>query len=191
MPFEDITSDVKFIDEDVVDKIEISFDPSVTNKTTDPRHIEFSWTTAYHTLRAAFCAQINKEFELREWPSVHLDGIIMVVKQKVTKLKESVMNGRMVRVLRDFTKRIEDMKDGFLFGLKRAVPCVLHLENRVNKKLVVMSLLEGLKHRANGAQSKEYFEEVAHVFNNGMLSEQNGNWKVPEDSGELKVLSFS
>jgi len=115
----------------------------------------------------------------------------MTVKQKVAKLKESVMNGRMIKVLRDSIKRIEDMKDGFLFGLERAVPCVLHLENRVNEKLVVMTLLEGLKHRTNGAQSKEYFEEVAHVFNNGMLSEQNGNWKVPQDSGELKVLSFS
>ena len=54
-----------------------------------------------------------------------------------------------------------------------------------------MTLLEGLKHRTNGAQSKEYFEEVANVFNNGMLSEKNGNWKVPQDRGELKVLSFS
>ena len=38
---------------------------------------------------------------------------------------------------------------------------------------------------------KKYFEEVAHVFNNGMLSEQNFNWKLPQDSGELNVLSFS
>ena len=147
-------SDIKFIEEDVADKIEISFDPSVPNTTTDPRHIDFAWTTADHTLRAAFCAQINKEFELREWPSVHSDGRIMTVKQKVTKLKESVMNGRMVKVLRDYIKRIEDLQDGFLFGLERAVPCVLHLENRVNEKLVVMTLLEGLKHRTNGAQSK-------------------------------------
>ena len=55
----------------------------------------------------------------------------------------------------------------------------------------MMTLLEGLKHRSNGVQSQEYFQEVADVFNNGMLSEQNGNWSVPQDSGELKVLSFS
>ena len=69
-----------------------------------------------------------------------------------------------------------------MFGLDKAVPCVLYLENRVNEKLVVMTLLEGLKQRTNGAQSKEYFEEVAHKFDNGMLSEQNGNWKVPQDN---------
>ena len=78
-----------------------------------------------------------------------------------------------------------------MFGLDKAVPCVLHLENRVNEKLVVMTLLEGLKHMTKGAQSKEYFEEVAHTFNNSMLSKENGTWKIPQDSGELKVLSFS
>ena len=97
----------------------------------------------------------------------------------------------MVLFLRDSINRIEEKQNGFLFGLDRAVPCVLHLENRVNEKLVVMTLLEGLKHRTNGAMSKAYFQEIADVFNNGMLSEQNGNWKVPQESNELKVLSFS
>ena len=69
------------------------------------------------------------------------------------------MNGRMVKVLRDSITRIEDMQDGFLCGLDRAVPCILHLENRVNEKLVVTALLEGPKHRTNSAQSKEYFED--------------------------------
>ena len=183
--------DLRFIEEVVADQTEITFDPSDTNKTSNSRHIDFDFSVADHALRTAFCAQIRKEFELREWSSSYDDGRLMTVKQKVAKLKESLMNGRMVKVLRDSIKRIEDEQDGFLFGLERAIPCVLHLENRVNEKLVVMTLLEGLKHRTNGAQSKEYFEEVAHVFNNGMLSEKNGNWKVPQDRGELKVLSFS
>ena len=33
--------------------------------------------------------------------------------------------------------------------------------------------------------------KIAHKFNNGVLFEQNGNWNVPQDSGELKVLSVS
>ena len=57
----------------------------------------------------------------------------------------------MVKALRDSIKRIEAMENGFLFGLDRAVPCVIHLENRVNEKLVVMTLLEDSKHRTNGA----------------------------------------
>lgn len=54
-----------------------------------------------------------------------------------------------------------------------------------------MVLLEEIKHIINGTQVKKHFEEVAHVFNNVMISEQNGNYKVPQDSGELKVISFS
>ena len=184
-------SDVRFIEEEVADKTEMSFDPSVTNQTSNSRHIDFDFAQADHALRTAFCAQIKKEFDLRGWSSLSYDGSLMTVKQKVAKLKDSLMNGRSVKVLRDSIKRIEDEQDGFLFGLDKAVPCILHMENRVNEKLVGMTLLEGLKHRTNGAQSKEYFEEVAHIFNNGMLSEKNGNWKVPQDSGELKVLSFS
>ena len=54
-----------------------------------------------------------------------------------------------------------------------------------------MTLLEDFNHRTNSSQSKKYFEEVAPVLNNGTLSEYNGNRKVPQDSVELKVLSFS
>ena len=82
----------------------------------------------------------------------------MTIKQKVAKLKMSLMDGRMVLFLRASINRIEEKEKGFLFGLDRAVPCVLYLENRVNEKLVVMTLLEGLKHRTNGAMSQAYFQ---------------------------------
>ena len=95
---------------------------------------------------------------MRGWINTYEDRSFMTIKQKVSKLKASLNDGKMVKVLRDSIKRIEDKEDGFLFGLHKAVPCVLHLENRVNEKLVVMTLLEGLKHRTNGVQSQEYFQ---------------------------------
>ena len=49
-------SDVRFIEEVVADQTEISFDPSVTNKTSDSRHIDFDLSLADHALRTAFCA---------------------------------------------------------------------------------------------------------------------------------------
>ena len=85
----------------------------------------------------------------------------MTIKQKVAKLKMSLMDGRMVLFLRASINRIEEKEKGFLFCLDRAVPCVLHFENRVNEKLVIMTLLEGLKHRTNGAMSLAYFQEIA------------------------------
>ena len=170
---------------------EMTCDPAVINKATDPHHIDFVISSADQLLKITFIARVNKEFGIRGWMNKHEDGSFMTIKQKVSKLRASLNDGRIVKVLRDSIKRIEYKEDGFLFGLHKAVPCVLHLENRVNEKLVVMTLLEGLKHRTNGVQSQEYFQDVADIFNNGMLSEQNGNWRVPQDSGELKVLSFS
>ena len=61
----------------------------------------------------------------------------------------------------------------------------------MNENLVIISLLEGLERRTNGAQSQAYFREVVDLFNNSMLFEQNSNWRAPQDSGELKVFSFS
>ena len=180
----DVDADVdvferKHTEEIVASETEMVCDPAVMNKATDPRHIDFVLNGADQALKSAFIAQVNKEFIMRGWISTHTDGGFMTIKQKVSKLKKSLMDGRMVLFLRDSINRIEEKEKGFLFGLDRAVPCVLHLENRVNEKLVVMTLLEGLKHRTNGAMSKAYFQEIADVFNNGMLSEQNGNWKVP------------
>ena len=84
----------------------------------------------------------------------------MTIKQKVSKLKASLLNGRMVKVLRDYIKRIDDNEGRFLLGFHVAIPCVLHLENCVNEMLVAVMLLEGLKHRTNSAQSKAYFKTL-------------------------------
>ena len=54
--------------------------------------------------------------------------------------------------MRDYIKRIKYKEKGFLFGIHIAIPCVLHLENEVNEKIVVTTLLEELKHRTNEVQ---------------------------------------
>ena len=111
-------SDMRFIEEVVADKTETSFDPSVTNQTCNSRHIDFDFAQADHALRTAFCAQINKEFDLRGWSSLSFDGSRMTVKQKVAKLKDSLMNGRSVKVLRDSIKRIEDEQEEFFILIR-------------------------------------------------------------------------
>ena len=60
----------------------------------------------------------------------------------------------------------------------------------MNENLVVTTLLEEPKHRTNGVQSQTYFQEVADIFNNGMLSGKNGNWSAPQASGKLNLLIF-
>ena len=170
----DIT-DALYVEEKVAVTTEMTCYPDVMNKATDPHCIDFVLSSADQLLKATCIAQVNKEFGMRGWMNKHGDGGFMTIKQKVSKLKVSLMYGRMIKVMRDYIKRIEEKEDGFPFGLHKAVPCVLHLGNRVNEKLVVMMLLEGLKHRTNGVQQQEYFQNVADIFNNGVLSEQFGN----------------
>ena len=138
------------VEELVASSTEMTCDPAIINKETDPRHIDFVLSSADQSMKATFIAQVNNEFGIREWSSSHVDGSFMTIKQKVAKLKASLMEGRLIKVMRDSIKRIEDKQSGFLFGLERAVPCVLHLDNRVNDKLVEMTLLEELKHISNG-----------------------------------------
>ena len=110
---------------------------------------------------------------------------------KVAKLKKSMMDGKMVEVLRASIDRVEAKRANFLFPMDLALPCILHLENRVSEKLVVMVMLEGLRHRKTGVASKEYFGEVEGKLNNGILSEENGNWVLPTEGDELKKISLS
>ena len=52
-------------------------------------------------MKANFIAQVNNEFGIREWSSSHVDGSFMTIKQKVAKLKVSLMEGRLIKVMRD------------------------------------------------------------------------------------------
>ena len=56
------------------------------------------------------------------------------------------MEGQMVKLLRQSIMRIEEEQDGFLFEMKRGVPFILHMENSMNEKLIVMIILKGLRH---------------------------------------------
>ena len=179
------------LEEQVANESAMLYDPADMDRTTNPMHIDYIIDDSNQTMNTTHFVQVAKEFTIRKWAHSHDNGSFMTIKQKVAKLKSSLMEGRLIAKLRESIKRIEEKEDEFLFGIDKAVPCGLHLENRVNEKLVVMVLLERLKHRTNGVQANEYFVEIAQKFNNGMLSEQNGNWQVPQDSGELKVLSFS
>ena len=75
--------------------------------------------------------------------------------------------------------------------MERGVPCSLYMENRINEKLIVMIILEGLRRRTNGVMEKEYLFKVQDIFNSGMLAKENGSYVIPTERGELKKMSFS
>ena len=91
-------------------------DPSVVNRATDPHHIDFILDLAEQTLKVIFIAQVKKKFGLRGWLNSHDNGSFMTIKQKFSNLKVSLLDGRMVKLLRDSIKRIEEKEDGFYLG---------------------------------------------------------------------------
>ena len=68
----------------------------------------------------------------------------------VTKLKKSMMEGRIMYILRVSLAQVNAKQDNFIFGMELAVPCILHLENRISEKIVVVTLLEVLRERGTG-----------------------------------------
>ena len=65
------------------------------------------------------------------------------------------------------------------------------MENRNNAKLIVMIILEGIKHRTNGVIAKEYIINVQDIFDSRMLAKENGSYVIPTERCELKKMSFS
>ena len=78
----------------------------------------------------------------------------------VTKLKQSMMDGTKIRILRDSIKRVEESRDMLLFGMEIGEPYMFHLENIINEKMVVIIPLEGLRHCPTDMSAKEYFNEL-------------------------------
>ena len=69
---------------------------------------------------------------------LHEDGSFMNIKEKMNKLRISLVEGRIVRLLRDIINRVEDKEEWFLFEMDRAVLCVLYLYKIVDEKLALM-----------------------------------------------------
>ena len=75
--------------------------------------------------------QVQFDFTLRRW------GTTGGPHAMVTNLKKSMMEGRIMSVLRVSLERVDAKWDNFMFGIGLAVPFILHLDNRYNEKICV------------------------------------------------------
>ena len=90
-----------------------------------------------------------------------------------------MLDGVKVTILKNSLKRMTERRNHFLFPIEKAIPYILHTENRVSNTLVTICLLEGIHHRTTGVNTKACFTEIESVVNNSILSIENGNWKLP------------
>ena len=110
---------------------------------------------------------------------------------KVHKLKQSLLEGATVIQLRDSIEHNASVVGDYLFALSLAIPCILHLENRVNEKVIMMIILEGMRKRSSSVALADYFKRLAHLFNNGVMHDMDGQWKLPMENDKLDPISLS
>ena len=172
----------------------ILYDPSLEGKEKNMMHVDYEYTGVAPQERNTFGKLVDTEFKLRGWSKMFKDGsgihpIALV--DKITKLKQSMLEGAIVIQLRDSIEHNGSVVGDFLFAQSLAIPCILHMENRVNEKIIMMVILEGMRKRSSPAALSEYFDSLVHLFNNGVMHDKDGQWKLPMKNDKLDPISLS
>ena len=81
--------------------------------------------------------------------------------------------------------------EGAMLLLIQAIPCILHLENRIGIKILTMLVIEGLSNakqallydniRAEGPRVERFFQRIADIVNKQVLGtpQNQRNGRVP------------
>ena len=112
-------------------KTKLITDPAIIGRLTNPHHIDFVLTP---TSLNSFGTFLLSELNLR---SLDITGSIEV---RRTRLQEACTVENRLRVIREALARDDQTREGMMILLEQAIPCVLHLENRVGEKIVMMLL---------------------------------------------------
>lgn len=137
---------------------------------------------------------MDAEFKLRGWSKMYNGPSGMrpiTLGNKVAQLKESLLEGAVVIQLRDSIEYNRSIVDGVLFPQSLAILCILHMENRVNEKIIMMLILEGMRKRSQPVVLEDYFKRLVELFNNGVMHDKDGQWKLPMKDGKLEPVSLS
>ena len=125
-----VGSEVGHVGERLRVQSDIRYDPGVVNKKTDSNNIDFVWISTTNHLRASFMALIKKEFKLRGWDARDpVTGTVLATRNKISKLKCSLLGGVKVTILKNSLNRVAEKRDKFLFPMDFFLLCILHMEN--------------------------------------------------------------
>ena len=103
---------------------------------------------------------INSEYSKIRMPLINpKTKSIYCFKDKVLKLKNYLLESKIIKNLRDAIDRYDMTSDDYLFAIEKAIPCVLHLENRINEKIITIIIVEGLRNRTSGRESDKYVKK--------------------------------
>lgn len=159
------------------------------NSISDPHSIHYNPPVMTVEDRGSYSLLINRELRLR---GVTFFGG-MGLAQRREKLRRFLGNEYRLRTMLDEVGKSERPKTA-LFLLLQAVPCILHLENRVSLKTIEVLLNEGIKNARDGplypnVTGKEkkvaaYLDDVERLMNTTVLGRDwnPAQWKCPYDT---------
>jgi hypothetical protein len=106
-------------------------------------------------------------------------------------LRETVASHDRIVYIRDVLTRADNPLLTSLIMIDQAIPCILHLENRVNEKVFYTLLAEGMDRYREGPQHsqkrKQFIEAIAGVMNSRVLVKFGGapaQWEFPLSKDE-------
>ncbi len=166
-------------------KSRIKVGSSIGDGSADPRHIEFEPRTVQQ--RIQHNNLIQEELRLRGIPfdalSPH-ERRLMLHELLISEWRYSLLKG----VLEAKTK-----EDAMIL-LEKAVPCILHLENRVSECLICMLLLKALSYLEDDNHAlNHYILQVEKYMNESIFREPDAPsvWKFPHEENKLGDVKFS
>ncbi len=177
-------------------KTKIIYDPCDINRENNLDNIEFipNGATEDETMeaRAFFSNLLSSELRLRKLP---MHGNF---EERRERLKQYLKVEQQLKLISEAVARGKEGAEAALILLSQAIPCIMHLENRIGEKLITVILAMGADRfqRQRGIKSLSRFvTSVQHIVNTKILGtlQRPKQWKAPlNDAGDaISKVSFS
>jgi len=181
---------------DIKNNTKIIYDPCDPLKETNKDNIDFipTGSTDEQLVQANmyFSQLLNAELRLR---GLSLSG---TREDRRNRLKARLKVEQQLSIISQAVERGVIGKEAALMLIEQAIPCIMHLENRVGEKLITVLLAMGAERfqRQRGTKSlKRYVSSIQHLVNNRILGSiaRPKQWKVPlnEAGDSVNKVTFS
>jgi hypothetical protein len=181
---------------EVQSKTKLTYDPCDLNKDNNMYNIDYIPIGATEDesmeARTFFSNLLSSELRLRGLPQ---NGNL---EERRERLRAHLKVEQRIKLISDAVARGKEGAEAALILLSQAIPCIMHLENRVGEKLITILLAMGAERfqRTRGIKSlTRYATGIQHIVNTKVLGtlQRPKQWKVPlSDSGDkVNKVSFS
>jgi hypothetical protein len=160
---------------------------AVHDTRSDFRHIDFDMANSSVTSRLQFRSLLEKELRLRNMAvSQHTEA-------NRIDLKELLLVEQRFQLMADVLN--ESSIEQAMIKLEKAVPCLLHLENRISDAMIAHLFRKGLQNvEENATATDQLMRSIELVFNERLFGAPGcaSNWKFPvNDNGTMAAIKLS